>query len=187
MLRGLNQRLTHMGIDTMTTLAALTYLPPTGTLRVSYAGHEPGWLFRAAERNWQRLHLGEEEGLYNVALAVERQSRYSQRKLRVTTGDRVLLVTDGVLETPNPDEQLFGRERVLKVLQAHAESDCPTVGRALLDALRQHANAKELTHDDVTLLLMEFVDNAEGPAIWRMLKNRILRPKGNSHLSIFDE
>jgi len=118
---------------------------------------------------------------------VERQSRYSQRKLRVSTGDRVLLVTDGVLETPGPDGRLFRRERVLEVLQEHAELDCCSMGRALLEALRRHANADELTHDDVTLLLMEFVDNTEGPAIWRMLKNRILRPKGNSHLSIFEE
>jgi sigma-B regulation protein RsbU (phosphoserine phosphatase) len=184
-LRGLNHRLARMGVDTMTTLAALTYLPPTGTVRISYAGHEPGWLYRKRENRWKRLHLREEEGLVNVAMAVERQTRYSQRKLRVNEGDRVLLVTDGVLETTSPDEKFFGPAGVDRVLAEHPAADCRTLVDALLTALKRHADADELTHDDVTLLLVEFASNTQGPTVWRMLKNRILRPKGNSHLPAF--
>lgn len=35
--------------------------------------------------------------------------------------------------------------------------------------------SEELSHDDVTFLLAEFVDGPPGPALWHVFKHRVLR------------
>jgi hypothetical protein len=45
----------------------------------------------------------------------------------------------------------------------------------LLAALHGHATSDELTHDDVTFLLAEFVEGPPGPALWHVFKHRLLR------------
>jgi hypothetical protein len=49
----------------------------------------------------------------------------------------------------------------------------------LLSALHDHADSKRLLHDDVTFLFAEFVDGPRGPAIWHVIKNRLLRRSGS--------
>jgi serine phosphatase RsbU (regulator of sigma subunit) len=124
-------------------------------------------------------------GLYDFALAVEDRARFTQRKVRANTGDRILLLTDGVLEAPAPDGELFGKQRLEVVLREQAKADQRILANGLLDALQRHVGQPTLTHDDVTFLLIEFVDNVQGSAVWRMIKNRLLRPKGNSQSAIF--
>ena len=54
-LRELNGALVGMGLEAITTAATCTYYPPTRTLTYSYAGHPPGWIYRAAKGRWSRL------------------------------------------------------------------------------------------------------------------------------------
>ena len=46
---------------------------------------------------------------------------------------------------------------------------------ARLAALHGHAASDELTHDDVTFLLAEFVAGPAGPALWQVFTHRLLR------------
>ena len=46
---------------------------------------------------------------------------------------------------------------------------------AILEELREHTNGAPLQHDDVSLLLIEFVDNLASPALWTALQNRLFR------------
>jgi hypothetical protein len=49
------------------------------------------------------------------------------------------------------------------------------VADALLAALLAHGGAA-LTEDDVTFFLGEVVDGPAGPAVWHVIRNRVLRP-----------
>ena len=69
----------------------------------------------------------------------------------------------------------FGVEGVARVLQQH-EGSCETVGDALLSALHAHVQCDALTHDDVTFFLGQFVDGPAGPALWHVMRNRVIRP-----------
>lgn len=178
-LRSLDRRLSAVEAHALTTAALLTYYAPARRLTVSYAGHPRGWLYRAATNEWLRLEAGEATPgcgpLVDLPLATGFSPAFARRKLRVDPGDRILLVTDGVLEAPSPEGDEFGAEGVARVLQQH-DGSCEAVGAALLAALLSHVRCDALTHDDVTFFLGEFVEGPAGPALWHVVRNRVLRP-----------
>lgn len=175
-LRALNRKLEAGGVArTMTTAAAVTYYPPRGYLSVSYAGHPPGWLYDGAARQWQRLLIPHPATPTSVdlPLAASSDTRFNKLRRRVRVGDRLLLVTDGVLEAPAPDHEFFGDARVEAVLREHHRESVEAVVRALVAAVVAHTGRPDLPHDDVTALLVEFVPGPRGLGILHALRNRL--------------
>lgn len=77
---------------------------------------------------------------------------WEPHKLEVQPGDGVLVYTDGITETRDPDDQLFGRPRLLDLVRGS-----PATGRALLDEVMQSLAgfaASRPSDDDRTLLTM---------------------------------
>lgn len=180
-LADLNVRLEQQELAAMTTAAAATYYPPSGELSLSYAGHPPGWLWRAAMQRWERVaSTPARDGLFDLPLAVSAETRYSRHRERVAVGDRLLLFTDGVLEAPAPGGELFGDERFAQLLQRSSQLAPAAAVAALLKQLVEFTGDARLAHDDLTILWLEFVPGPRGPAPWHALKNRIVRPRGNS-------
>lgn len=182
-LSGLNRRLEQIGLDAMTTAATLTYYPPSGKLSVSYAGHPPGWYYHSRHERWERLTVeGDDDsaGPSNAPLAIDPNTSYSRRHVRVCVGDRLLLVTDGVLEAFSPDGRAFGEQGLERCLSGHRRDEVPEQTLAIRRALAEHVGHDNFAHDDVTLLLVEFVPGPRGPALWHVLKNRLFPPHGNS-------
>jgi serine phosphatase RsbU (regulator of sigma subunit) len=178
-LAALDRRLSAEPLHALTTAAVLTYYPPGRRLTVSYAGHPRGWWYRAERREWQRLEAGEAAPgagpLVDLPLATGLSPAFARRRIRASIGDRVLLVTDGVLELGSSTGDEFGAQGVARVLRDAAGS-CETVASALLAALLAHGRSAALTEDDVTFFLGEVVDGPPGPAVWHVFRNRVLRP-----------
>ena len=173
-----NRRLERKGITTMTTAVLATYYPPRRRLTVSYAGHPHGWLYRAATHEWTTLHLpvpppATRPAFIDLPLGVGFTPDYTRHRFIVSPGDRMLLITDGVLETMSPGDEPFDSHGIKALLDAGAD-DCEDLASRLLMALHAHADADQLVHDDVTFLLAEFVDGPAGPALWHVIKNRLL-------------
>jgi len=175
-LRALNRKLEAGGVArTMTTAVAVTYYPPRGYLSVSYAGHPPGWLYDAAACEWQRLLMSPAGrlGSVDLPLAASSETRFNKLRRRVRVGDRLLLVTDGVLEAPGPDREFFGEARVGAVLREHHRESVEAIVRALVAAVIAHTGRPDLPHDDATALLVEFVPGPRGLGILHALRNRL--------------
>lgn len=173
-----NRRLEQQHLSAMTTAVLATYYPPSGRLTVSYAGHPRGWLYRAATQTWQALTGPEQTPLrtpayVDVPLGTGLPATFNRHRFKVTPGDRLLLVTDGVLETTAPDDAPLDAHGVEAVLSERADR-FEDVATRLLAALHTHAGAEELSHDDVTFFLAEFTEGPPGPALWHVLKNRVL-------------
>lgn len=181
-LTQLNTRLCRLGLKAMTTAATVTYYPPSKNITFSYAGHPPAWFFHRRANEWRRLELAAAPGragqLTDAALAILPDASYTQRAEKAAVGDRLVIVTDGVLEAPAPDGSQFGDDRMTALLQKQKGALIWDIGEAILAALTAHCG--RLTHDDVTFLILEVVPGPKGPAIWHAIKNRILRPRGNS-------
>ncbi|MFH1749070.1 MAG: PP2C family protein-serine/threonine phosphatase [Planctomycetota bacterium] len=188
-LSDFNKRLQQIGFDAITTAAAATYNALKQELSISYAGHPPGWFYESQRGRWIRLGIdaprtpGE---IADIPLAVETNTIYNRRRHKVQTGDRLVLVTDGVLEAPNGKGELYGADGVQGILEQYAQAEPADLAAALLDSLRRFG-PQSMTHDDVTLLVAEFVPEPRSVAIWHMLKNRVLRPRGNSTDPAFDD
>jgi serine phosphatase RsbU (regulator of sigma subunit) len=182
-LSDLNRSLVPLGIDAMTTAAVLTYYPPTRTLTFTYAGHPPGWYYRARERRWTRLVADAPRpagagGLVDSVLGVSEEVAFTRSRLTAERGDRVLLLTDGVLEAPSPQREIFGADRLASILHAHAEATPEELASRVVDGLAAHRQEPALDHDDVTILVLDVVEGPPGPAVWHVVRNRLLRPMG---------
>ena len=182
LLRKLNRRFVDGGFGAMTTAVMATYFPPTRGLSISYAGHPRAWLWQRARAAWSVLEPARVDAapgvLVDGPLAVEPGTVFTRRRLRVALGDRLLLLTDGVLETADPAGELFGTQRLAALLAELGDAPPRTVVQAVLEGLERFAGGP-LQHDDVTLLVLEFDRGPRWP-LWEIVRNRILRPRGNS-------
>jgi serine phosphatase RsbU (regulator of sigma subunit) len=150
----------------MTTAVLATYYPPRRRLTVSYAGHPTGWLFRADTGAWTPLcgpvPPPQKPGFVDLPMGIGFTPTYSRHRFRVSPGDRMLLFTDGVLETTSPDDTPFDTHGI-EILLNRDTGSCEDLA------------SDELAHDDVTFMLAEFVEGPPGPALWHVFKHRLLR------------
>ncbi len=185
LLDRLNHSLQRQALHAMTTAAVLTYYPPSRRLSFSYAGHPPAWYFSTRREAWRRLTLDEESrssrsgaALVNGPLAVHTDVSFSRSRLRTELGDRLLVVTDGVLEAHDGSFGYFGDEGVERFIEEHRNDGVHDFSDALLNELVAHCGTSEFTHDDVSFLLLEFDEPPVGPTLWHVIRNRVLRPMG---------
>lgn len=172
----MDKRLQTIGVRAMTTAALLTYYPPSRRLTVAYAGHPPGWLYASTERRWVRLEVERppDAGVtWNLPVATGLPGAYARSRRRMAEGDRVVLVTDGVLDADNPAGDAFGAAGVERVLRQTAADDVESVVPALLEAMADHTHGAPAT-DDVTIFAGEIVSGPRGPGAWPILRNRLL-------------
>ncbi len=174
-LERMDRRLEASGLYAMTTAVLVTYYSPSRRLTVAYAGHPPGWLYRSREKTWGTLQMAtpppQPSKFTNLPLGTGLSPVYTRHRFKVEPGDRLLLVTDGVIETTTPNDVPFDTEGVTALLNSDG---CETLASRLLSALHAHADSGRLSHDDVTFLLAEIVDGPPGPALWHVVKNRLL-------------
>ncbi len=158
-LSELNQLATRHGLKAMTTAIIVAYSGTDNEVLLSRAGHPPALLNRAKEKSWSQAVLGNghSEGDapgVNLPLAVLPDAAYHQETIPVASCDRLFVYTDGVTEAPNGKGELFGIERLMKVLNDNAETSLSDLKSAVLRALHQHSG-NGLTHDDATLIAIE--------------------------------
>jgi hypothetical protein len=99
-----------------TCLCARIY--PDGTLTVANAGHLSPY------RDGRELELPP-----GLPLGVIADSRYEQATFRLNRGDRLVFLSDGVVEATNPEGELFGFERTQQVSNEPARYIAQTAQR----------------------------------------------------------
>ena len=123
----------------------------TGKLLVANAGHNPPLLrHRGGQYEWLRQKGG-------FVLAGLEHMRYADVEMQLKPGDRLFLYTDGVTEMLNPEQALYGEDRLLDALNA---SDAePRDVMSLLPYLRasvdRFADGADQA-DDVTMLALDW-------------------------------
>ena len=75
---------------------------------------------------------------------------YEIETRQVAPGDTIVIVTDGVNEAMNPDGELYGDDRLLACVQRES-GGADTLGKALLEDVRRHADGQE-QNDDITIM-----------------------------------
>jgi serine phosphatase RsbU (regulator of sigma subunit) len=118
----------------------------TGALRYASAGHDPTILVRAG---------GEAELLMptGMPLGLIPEATYTAAEARLEPGDSLVMYTDGITEAANPEQEEFGRERLIKVCREHhAESpkELASSIEAVVDAFVEGVPY----HDDRTLVIV---------------------------------
>jgi len=119
-----------------------------GKIEISNAGHLPPVLIKNGVKG-ELNHAGLPLGMFCDA-------EFHVNKVRLNSGDSLLLFTDGVTETQNADGAEFGTERLFGAINggafaSPAELITHCVGH--VDVFRGNAHR----HDDLTMLALSFV------------------------------
>ncbi len=153
-LTDLNRTVNERGLKAMTTAAVITFYLGDYSLNFSYAGHPPLLMHRRGETKWRAVNLSPRSTPANLPLGVPFDAPYGQEQMRLMKGDRLFLYTDGVIEAPNADGELFDVTQLINVLEQTGDKDLSEVKRDVLAAIRAHTEGS-LSHDDVTMLVIE--------------------------------
>jgi serine phosphatase RsbU (regulator of sigma subunit) len=120
--------------------------PPTGRLRYTNAGHNPGLLFRA-DGSVQRLDAnGMPLGLFPVV-------EYERIETTLAPGELVLLYTDGITEAANPKGDEFGIDRLQAVAAKYTAEPLVAIAVAIEAAVEVFADGTPFG-DDRTMVLL---------------------------------
>jgi len=129
-----------------------TLLSTTGHCRWTNAGHNPAFLYRAATQT------SEELGATGVILgslpAEEFGLTHAEHTAELNDGDLLLIYSDGLTEATGPEDELFGEERVLRILHDHGKAGALEIRQRLLQALEEFTRGEEQS-DDITLLIAQ--------------------------------
>jgi sigma-B regulation protein RsbU (phosphoserine phosphatase) len=86
-------------------------------------------------------------------LACRAISTYKAERMTLGAGDRVCLFSDGLIEQPNPDGELFGLDRTIAAIAGSGSARDDV--RAMAAAVREHADTDVLA-DDFTVASVHY-------------------------------
>ncbi|MEZ0227803.1 MAG: SpoIIE family protein phosphatase [Planctomycetota bacterium] len=120
-----------------------------GVIRLAGCGHDRPLVYRAKSMTVEKIDLG---GLV-LGVVADNSKQVAEAEVRLEPGDHLLLYTDGVTESMDPDEKMYGLDRLTGILTAHGHRSPPELLDAIEQDLARHARGAE-QHDDVTLIAL---------------------------------
>jgi sigma-B regulation protein RsbU (phosphoserine phosphatase) len=147
----------------------LQYTRATHQLVLVNAGHVPLLLL---ERATGKVKLVESS---NSPLGLFPNESYHDVQLTVSSGDKVLLLTDGLTEHTNPANEMFEISRVVKSLRTNSEQGALGIINGLLKEAREFGSVPVFS-DDVTVAVLEFDESQEAGMLESPEGLEIIRP-----------
>ncbi|MCA9127275.1 MAG: SpoIIE family protein phosphatase [Planctomycetales bacterium] len=147
----LNSRLHVLNVDMFITMLCLVIEPTTGKVEIVNAGHmRPLWL----RRDGSVEQPG--DNAVGVPIGVIDDFEYELASLQLAEGERLVLYTDGINETPDPDGNLFGIDRLINYVRGRS-GKLDTLGADIVNEVLTFAGGKEQV-DDMCLVVVSRLD-----------------------------
>ncbi len=153
MVAELNRRVLAEQNRALTTADFLSYYVDLKELYYCYAGY-PRVLFSRGSGAWTPFVPQHSARLANLPLGVTKSVQYDVGHVALARGDRMLLFSNGVLETPNHRGEHFGAQLLAHALTEVGAAEPVYIKTHLLNRLRAWTGGL-LTHDDVTLIAIQ--------------------------------
>jgi len=133
----------------MFTTAFVGYLDEkTGNLIYASGGHLPPIHYHHQTGNCTRLSI------HGVALGVFTKASYDESVCHIEAGDILAFYTDGISEAINDEDEEFGEERIIAVIQSLATQPAEFIAQAVKSAVIAHTQ-NQGTFDDETLIILK--------------------------------
>jgi serine phosphatase RsbU (regulator of sigma subunit) len=139
--------LIHRSTDSRSymTLALFVYDPASRRTELTNAGQLAPYRLSAAGV--------ESRSLPSFPLGVSERTEFPAGSWQLAAGDKVVFLTDGLVECRNPSGDLFGFERLEKILEREAASDAPALRDAILREVEAFTGGTP-PEDDRTLVIV---------------------------------
>jgi phosphoserine phosphatase RsbU/P len=122
------------------------YNPDDHTLTYACAGHNPPRVKRCEDGTLLSL-----DQVASIPLGIEADGSYQQHVQQLRPGDQIIFYTDGITEATNAEGELFGTERLDRVLE-----NCSLQASALLELVLSRVDEfmkGHPAHDDQTMIV----------------------------------
>ena len=113
------------------------------------AGHDAAFFYDGASDSFTQLDGG------GLPLGVSRDVEYEQHQLTIVPGQIIVIGTDGIWETRNPQNEMFGKARLRKIIQDQAHKRACDIIKSVFDALNDFRYPLEKKSDDITLVIIK--------------------------------
>ena len=126
----------------------LFVLNPQGMGQFISAGHTPAYLFHSATGKIEEL------GSNANVLGLFDDASYESSVFHLDKGDILVVYSDGLTDAENPQGEMFGEERLLKLIRQEAPSGSQAIEQRLLKAIEAFTQGLPQT-DDITFVVIE--------------------------------
>ncbi len=112
------------------------------------AGHDPALLYDSRRDEFREL------GGQGASLGVSDSTRFVESKTTVAAGQVIVICTDGIWETRDPQGRMFGKDRLMRVIRENAVGPAQATAIAILDAVEGFRDGSE-QGDDITVMVIK--------------------------------
>jgi len=132
------------------------YEPATRMLQYVNAGHNPPIILRLQMESCELFHLRAQA----VPIGMFADTQFSATKFQLAKDDILVAYTDGITEAANASGELWGLERLERLLRSCNRMAPNEIVERILAEVSEFANG-EPQHDDVTLVVMKVQEGCE--------------------------
>jgi serine phosphatase RsbU (regulator of sigma subunit)/pSer/pThr/pTyr-binding forkhead associated (FHA) protein len=142
-----NRGLTRRAVESKYATIFSGTLTPTGVLTFCNAGHNPPIILGPA--GLRRLQAGSMPvGMFDFV-------KYQDATEQLSTGDVLVVYSDGVTEALNVDGEEFGEDRLVAIVSERYSEEAASILNAIVNGVQTFARGVA-QHDDVTAMVVKF-------------------------------
>jgi sigma-B regulation protein RsbU (phosphoserine phosphatase) len=113
------------------------------------AGHEPAIVYNPSTDSFDELHGS------GIALGVDAAWSFEEQIRELWSDCQIVLIgTDGIWETENPQGESFGKKRLKEIIRRQKNKSSEEIVQAITDALADHRQTAP-QQDDVTMVVIK--------------------------------
>ena len=161
------------------------YLSITESHEVTYsnAGHQIAKLYRAKSNSLEDLDT---RGLFLGSMK-EASNSYTEKKVKLEAGDRIILYTDGIIKQKNPDKEKFGIEKLERLIKEFKNLDIEKFLQKIIEQVKEFSQGIA-PNDDMSLLILEVDENyGKFLSIMKDIQKKLENKEKNSAANLLEE
>ncbi len=113
------------------------------------AGHDPAVVYDSSTDSFSELH-GD-----GIALGVDETWSFQENRQELWSDSQIVLIgTDGIWESENPQGEGFGKKRLREIIRKHKYQTSQEIIHAITDALANHRQTAP-QQDDITMVVIK--------------------------------
>ena len=113
------------------------------------AGHEPAIVYDPSTDSFSELY-GD-----GIALGVDETWSFQENRQELWSDSQIVLIgTDGIWESENPQGEGFGKKRLREVIRKHKHQTSQEIVQAITEALASHRQTAP-QQDDITMVVIK--------------------------------
>jgi serine phosphatase RsbU (regulator of sigma subunit) len=135
------------------TLYYMEFDRPNNIVSWVNAGHDAAILYDPAKDAFERLNGGS-----HIALGVIEDAAYTSSQRHIAPGQIILIATDGIWEARNPNGEMFGKDRLYRLIRKNSSATAAQIQSTILQSIRRFQKNAKL-EDDMTLVVIKVEQN----------------------------